>query len=639
MNYSFILRLQDLMSGPLARVSATYSRSVSQWEGLTRRFQSSFSRAAQSVEQLKRKFSFGRESASVDGLRTKLEALTKRRDLSVNTSEIKAANREIDQLQKQMDKLQGKKGGGGSSGGLMAMAAPYVGAAMLATGIGAFAKSGMDREQTKVAFEQFVGKQGVDPMMNQLNKFADVTPYSNEDVYGAGRTLLSAKVDPKFLNATMTQIGNMAAVSQKDFGELSSAYAKIKQKGFADSGELHQEFGGTAVMDQLKKDLGVNGEQLFKLAEQRKIRFEDIQTSIENLSEKGGLYEGGLEKLSNTAGGKWSTFLGTLQNKITTWAEKLNPLLSKAFDFGTSLLGQIDPLLAKLQPVFDVVVNGVGQLWAATEPVRDLLSDLWNWVVSLVSGFGGLAGGTSGLTVLFDVLAAVVWTVSTGINWLGSLLLWLADSPLVMLIAVIWGATYAWGALNAVIMANPFAAVIVGIVAIVAALRYAWQHFDGFREGIIRTWAVIKSIFSSMGQVLLAVVMPTPENIANAMTAVKGGFGAAVAAGDAAVKADRASRQAVKAEKIAKAAAGPVKPGVPGAGGVKPMGAGDVGKAGGASASVGGAKSTSITINLKSLVERLEIHASGVQEGIGNMEEQVQDALLRVLNSANSMAT
>lgn len=646
MNYNFVLRLQDMMSGPLARVSAAYSSSVSRWEGLTARFQSSFSRAAQSVEQLKRKFNFGREGQSVDALRKQMDALTKRRDLSIDTSEIKAANREIDRLQTRMDKLRGKKAnGGGMAGGMIAMAAPYVGMAGLAMGAWGLAKSGMDREQTKVGYEQYLGAQAT-PTIGKLDQFANVTPFTNQQVYQAGQSMLAVDFKGQELIPEMTNVGNMAAGSQKDFGELTSAYAKIKAKGFIDGGELHQEFGGTRLMDQLKKNLGVDGEGLFKLAEQKKIKFTDVQKALSDLSKEGGAYAGAMDKQSKTAAGKLSTFLGTLQTKVAQWAEKLNPFFGAIFDFGTSLLDKIDPILAKLEPIFTVVVSGMGAIWDAMEPIRALIGDLWNWVVNLVTGFGSLAGGTSGLTVLFDVLAAVVWVVSTGINWLGSLILWLADSALVILIAVIWGATYAWGALNAVIMANPFAAVIVGIVAIVAALRYAWTHFDGFREGIIKTWAIIKSIFSSMGQVLLAVVMPTPENIANAMAAVKGGFGAAVAAGDASVKADRASRQAVKAEKIAKAAVAPPKPGAGAVGGVKggkSPGAGgtsDIGKAGGASASVGGAKSTSITINLnRGLVEQLTIHANGMQEGLNEMEDKVADALLRILNSANSMAT
>jgi len=52
----------------------------------------------------------------------------------------------------------------------------------------------------------------------------------------------------------------------------------------------------------------------------------------------------------------------------------------------------------------------------------------------------------------------------------------------------------------------------------------------------------------------------------------------------------------------------------------------------------GGSKPTNITIHLQKLQEKIEIHSATLTEGVQELESKVTEALLRVLNSANTMA-
>ncbi|MGA0556529.1 tape measure protein [Larkinella sp. VNQ87] len=638
MNYSWAFRLQDLVSPTLMQISQRYGSTVSTMQRLTERLQSGFSRAAQTVDQLKRKMGFAKEGHSIDSLRQKLDALTRQRDLSLDLGEVRRANREIDALERKLNKLEssGKKSGGllGGllGGGLMGSVTGLVVGGGLLAGAGQLLQSGMNREQTKVAYEQFVGKEGVDQLMGKLNNFANVTPYSNEQVYGAGRALLAAKVSANELESKMTNIGNMAAVSQKDFEEMSAAYAKIKAKGFIDSGELHQEFGGTLLMDQLKKDLGVTGEELFKLAEDRKIRFEDVDRAIANLSANGGAYQGGLDKLSQTAGGKWSTFTGTLQDKLATWAEKLNPFLGKIFDFGTALIGQIDPFLAKLAPLGE----GFMKVWDALQPVRDLLADLFTVVTNLLSPFSSMESNVSGLNVVLEIFADVVWVISTAVKWVGELILWLADSAIVKAILVVGLLVKGWWALNAAMYANPVGAVIAAIVALVAMIKYAWDNVEWFRNSLIKLWEVGKAVFSSLGKAWEAF---KNGDFAGVGKAFADGWKEGLANADRAINTDKMSRRMAAEQAKMKKVSTPAMAAnglAPGSG--TPSGK-ELDKAAGVSATVGGSKSTTITINVNKLIEKSEIHVNHFKEGVNEMEEMIQDAVLRALNSANAVAT
>ena len=51
-----------------------------------------------------------------------------------------------------------------------------------------------------------------------------------------------------------------------------------------------------------------------------------------------------------------------------------------------------------------------------------------------------------------------------------------------------------------------------------------------------------------------------------------------------------------------------------------------------------GSRPTNITINLRNLIEYLNMYPQTVREGVDNMENQLIEGLLRVVNSANRIA-
>lgn len=632
MNYGFNINL----NGNVLAVLTQWQSSFGNLSGTIDRFAGMAQSRAQGIAARFRG-AFGSATQSVEELRKKMDQLKGKRNLLVDTRHIKAANREIDQLEAKIKHLEGmgvtpgkdKAGGGGGLWGMARGALPALGVAGLIAGAGSFAQAGMDRQQTQVAFEQFVGKEGVKPLMGQMNRFADVTPYSNEDVYGAGRNLLAARVSTGDLNQKMTNIGNLSAVSQKDFGETARAYAMAKQRGVVGNDLLSNQFSGTAVSEQLQKNLGVNGDQLFKMAEQRKVRFSDLDKALSDLSAKGGLYEGGLDKLSATAGGKLSTFMGTMGNKIAEWAASQNSVFGSIFDVGSEFL-------AKMQPIEDAF----GRLIQAFAPLKESFTGL------LVS-FGLI--GDKGLQVqgIIDLIAGTINILATAISVITSpvgqlILLFMGLAKAALLLNAYLFVTNAEGVvpliatfqkLWAVVLANPFGLAIAALVAVGTALKWAWDNVDGFREGLIKVWEVAKSVFSGISNMWQAFKSGDFEGLKKAFNT---SWQEGMAKAEVSIKADRTARAvATKAPAVGNAGGPKATPATDGKKGTD----GGVGKAAGLNATTGGTKSTTITINLKSLVEKLEVHAGTVGEGLDDIEDRVIDVMLRVVNSANALNT
>ncbi|GAB3734926.1 hypothetical protein [Spirosoma lituiforme] len=667
--YEFAMRLKDLVSPQLARINATVSRTASTVQQATSRMQSGFARAGQSVEQLRRRLTFGREIQNIDTLNRHLDGLTRRRDISVDTREIRQLNREIGQAEREMQRLQ-RLGGGGTGGavggGISGMLAGSVGGmlttAALVAGAGAMLQQGIGREQTQMAYEQFTRDPAIArDLIAKQNRFADVTPFTNEEVMGAGRSMLSYGFKANDIVHQESMVGDVAAGVQTNFGELAGVYGKLKSKGFADTSDIWQFADrGIPILDALSKSLGKSKEEILKMAETRQIKFTDIEKAFESMTSKGGMFEGMLDKMSKTTGGKLSTLMGTVQNKIGMLAESLNPIISLLLEVGSGLFAALDP-------VFNAIMN----LFKAFEPLFIAIGKLLE-----LFGIGGQQAGL--LTVIMQLLATAINGVAWVVNLLSTAIQYLVENPILLFIAsatliilnlatitgwlvtlIGWiGTAFAWvvalaesfWAFSAAMLACPAVWIVAAIAAIVAGIMWLWDNVEGFRHALIKLWEVAKSVFGSIGKAWNALMKGDFSGVGKAFA---DGIKQGLANADVKIKADKASRAAANVPKVpnAPAAKKPAMPKAPGVGGPGAPGGGDgkpggkgkdkegIGKSAGLEATTGGTKSTTITINLKSLVERININAGSVGEGVKDMEAQVTDAMLRVLNSSNSMAT
>ncbi|MEV6806713.1 peptidoglycan DD-metalloendopeptidase family protein [Streptomyces sp. NPDC051132] len=113
---------------------------------------------------------------------------------------------------------------------------------------------------------------------------------------------------------------------------------------------------------------------------------------------------------------------------------------------------------------------------------------------------GAIAGAVisvgSALSPVSGPLLKVITGVAKGIASVADTLPWL-----IQLMYAVWVATKIWtivqAALNLVLTANPLALVVVGIVALVAAVIYAYENFESFRDVVQTAWDGIQTAAQS----------------------------------------------------------------------------------------------------------------------------------------------
>lgn len=216
---------------------------------------------------------------------------------------------------------------------------------------------------------------------------------------------------------------------------------------------------------------------------------ESVRASIVAMS-------GDLEGLSGTlarvgdSSGETGRSLVAAGNAVGGATELWTSLQNVGTQLGSLALPLINGALAIALPVLDAI-NGVVSVvadafawWSEQLSAGDPLI----WAVS--TALAGLAGILGAYTLVTNGAA-----IASGAKAMADTVL---AGTTAALTAVQW-------ALNAAFLASPIGWIVVGVGALVGALVWAWNKFEGFRQAVYGVWEVLK-MFG--GMLLDAVMMP-----------------------------------------------------------------------------------------------------------------------------------
>ena len=198
-------------------------------------------------------------------------------------------------------------------------------------GIGAMAvKSAADLEKMEVGFISLTGgaKQAAD-MMKQLNEFTAKTPFQIDAIATSARQLIASGTDISEVNEQLQFLGDIAATTGQPINEIAAIFAKVNAKGKVELENLNQlAERGIPVFKGLADATGLLPSELGAGA----VTVQQFNDYLKSLSEEGGIAEGAMERLSETASGKFSTALDNLKLAGAALAEDLLPIVNKLLD-------------------------------------------------------------------------------------------------------------------------------------------------------------------------------------------------------------------------------------------------------------------------------------------------------------------
>ncbi|MCZ2393055.1 MAG: tape measure protein [Chitinophagales bacterium] len=636
----YVLSLHDKMSGKLNSIGFSSDSALNKFAKLE----------SQSLEVKQTMEEFG---GSIGALRAKLELLRNEREWisGKNVEDIRAYNKEIKNLEKEITKLETLNGGRikkwqedfvTSLPGVNLIKNPLVMAGAAVGGFWSATQKAMDAGKEKIKLQTLTGSEEIGASLYKgLTDFATDTVFGSE-VYDMGVQMLANGIKDSDIMPLMEQLGDISMGDSNKLGQLSLAFAQVSGKGKLAGQELLQMINaGFNPLQVISDKTGESMESLQAKMSKGEISVQQVQWAMEQATGPGGKFYNMLEKVADTPYGQLENLKGQFEQMVITLGETFLPIASKVMSFFSWLGEKLGPLL---QPVGGILaVLSVGLLAAAAA----------QWVLNLaVWSFPG--------TWIIMSIVAIGAGVAIAIKYFDK-----------------WGATI-------LMLTGPLGRVISLFVQF-------YRHWEDIKNAF-KVGGIGEGL-KSIGRTLLHWVLDPVRQVLNLVSKIPGGIGRAAKSAVESIdginaamdKADAHNRYLAKLQetkdKIAKAkhdkyldklqetkdkiakekhykyldalykASGGklgksmgVSDLVPTAG----LGLGGEGANGGGGAesgsktneaiTTGGTKNTVINMTIGNVVETVAVSGRDFRESAENMEEEVANVMMRVLAMATVTA-
>lgn len=239
-------------------------------------------------------------------------------------------------------------------------------------------------EQTAAQFKTLLGSQeAATKMMADIQKFAATTPFGDEGVTAAAKTLLSYQVAADQVLPTIQVMGDIAAATGADLGDLATIFGRVRAQGRLMTMELDQfNNRGIPMGAALAEMLGKTTAEVRKMASEGKISFGDMQRAMIQMTSQGGMAFGGMDDQANTLIGLW----GELEDDLTFIMNDIGAALIEGFNV-KGIIASISQFAKDFRGVWmPSIVDSIN--WMSESivgPVTSALSSIISETIAFVS--------------------------------------------------------------------------------------------------------------------------------------------------------------------------------------------------------------------------------------------------------------
>lgn|GEM_PF-734420 len=448
----FVVRMKDLMSGGLNRLSSTS--------------QNAFNRMAQYANRVSQRNQV--LGQSFNSLQRQIQAVQSTISNSTIPSQINAARRQLALLQQQAARHPGNLSSGGSmssGGGGMGIGGMAIGSMLgniganiasafldaVKSGIGQAISGSMQKEKDIVGLATFLGEKGAIKDYKNIRHDAEISSYDTGTLLKANRALVSVDGNAENAREDIMNLANAISATGGGNDELQRMainMQQIKSLGKASAADIKQfGYAGINIYGLLAKATGKSTEEVKNMD----VTYDLLAKSLAMARGEGGQYAGALEKMNQTRAGKWESVKDRATNALTDIGDAFAPIMIKVLDLAIRASEMVQPLLAQAAPYIDMISNGLGK---AIDFVLNLGNGTSNWMsyvsvlmeyyqvvwrvlkvigTSIWKTVEGVIDWFSKSELMLDIfkgIAFVMTSIFEVLGWIGDKIFWIWDKIL-----------------------------------------------------------------------------------------------------------------------------------------------------------------------------------------------------------------
>jgi tape measure domain-containing protein len=229
----------------------------------------------------------------------------------------------------------------------------------------------------------------------RLVQFSAKTPFQLDDLVKANNTMMGFGLSADQAYGSLQQLGDIAAVAGGDLQRIAVAFGQSAAEGRVMTRDILQFINnGVPMYDLLADVTGKSASEVRELASEGKITFDVLQAAFKKATGEGGKFHKGMDILSGTLNGMFST----LKDNLNVAFAELGQEIATAFNLSENIPKLIDfikDMTAKFKELspetkrFLVIATAIA---AALPPLLVVFGTLITSVGSIVTGFSGAIG-------------------------------------------------------------------------------------------------------------------------------------------------------------------------------------------------------------------------------------------------------
>lgn len=289
-------------------------------------------------------------SAVMDKMAVKGQSSFKRIDDAVDNTarHIREAARETGNLNRELSGLG--RAGSGRGGGLLGS---FVGGNLIAQGVmKSFAlakdlvmdsaKLAMEAGKNKAAFETMAGHKKGNQLYDDLTNFARDSIFGNE-VYKNAQTMLGFGMAVDKVMPSMKMLGDISMGDTQKLEGLTLAFSQVQATGRLMGQDLNQLINaGFNPLEVISEKTGKSIGQLKDEMEKGKISFKMVESAFKSATSEGGRFHNMTDKIAETTFGKWQALQGQMEGMKTDIGNSVLPMAEGFMDLSRYALDYLN---------------------------------------------------------------------------------------------------------------------------------------------------------------------------------------------------------------------------------------------------------------------------------------------------------